>query len=272
MIEGGKELPTQWMGDQQPSAFVDDVNTGSGTYLYTIENFGTGLSEQDTYPGTQSGTIGVARALLGQGGELAFTKWYGPDVSYNNTSSGSFAPQEILVRCFWVGWCPISNAGLGDDGGGLESPIFPLATVEETKQNLALYDTCQAHDQSQGSASISFIDDYQLYLLTFVCKTPKQPLNPKATSGIALFFATSSNLADQTAWSAPQEIPTSYQPLNDRHDCVYDGWYSTFISTGQHNVGHISTSGYVFSLNGCEGPETTPPRQYSSRTFTIAAN
>lgn len=261
------------MGDSEPSAFVDDVNTSSGIFLYTVENYGT---DPFTYPGTQSGTIGVSRARLDQGLPLKFTKWYGSSVGYTSSSSGSFRPQSITVTGTDCGPlvsspCQMSNSGLASDQGGLESPIFPQASVADSARYLNIYQSCEAADQGQSGGSISYLDDDGLYLLTFVCKTPAKPLNSSATPGTAMFYATNQNLSDQTGWTSPQQISGSWMPLTGNgqsKNCVYDGWYPTFMSLNT-KVGHLSNSGYVFSMKGCTGGPAGEPRQYTSRTFTI---
>jgi len=264
------------MGDSSPSAFVDDVNTSSGIFLYTAENYGT---KPYSYPGTQSGTIGVSRAPLGQGFPLKFTKWYGPTVGYDNPSSGSFLLQTSTVTATGAACDPrvpppcLSNSGLASDNGGLESPIFPLATQEDSAQYLYLYQSCQAFDQNQSGPSISYLDVERLYLLTFVCMTPKtaKQVNAGATPGTAIFYSTNPNLENQAGWTTPQQIYGSWSPLESNGkgtNCVYDGWYPTFMSLDA-TVGHLSNSGYVFSMKGCMGSSAGEPRQYTSRTFTI---
>jgi hypothetical protein len=268
MIQNGRRIPANhWMGNQEPSAFVDDVDTANGTYLYILSNFST--DGRGSYPGAQDRTIGIARAPLQHGGELQFTKWYGQNVTYGDTSSGGFDLQSVTANGITT-----TNSGLGDDGGGLGSPIFPRATQAQSQRSIIPYQTCQADDQGQGGASISYVDELGVYLLTFVCETPQNSWNPQATPGHALFYSTNTNLSDQSGWSPPQMISQSWSPFDSVNSCDYDGWYSTFMSESSflfpHPVGHISTSGFVFSLHGCEGKANTKlPRRYSSRTFTI---
>ncbi len=289
-ISTGQPLPSKSVGDSEPSAFVDDVDTAAGTYLYTLENYATGGY---AYPGTQSGgVIGVARAKLGTGGPLTFTKWYGSSVSYGASSSGSFAPTTVNVTGTGCGpgststtTCHVSNAGLGSDGGGLESPIFP----QDPSSGAASLATCQAATQGQLGASISYVDATHEYLLTFICEAPADPADPSAappsgsTRGAAWFYstldATRYDLSRQDQWSAPREIAGSWGWLTSNQGpsgcppkgcsaCVYDGWYATFMSLGA-KLGHLSTSGFAFSMRGCQDPGAGGPREYESRTFTL---
>jgi DNA-directed RNA polymerase specialized sigma24 family protein len=48
----------------------------------------------------------------------------------------------------------------------------------------------------------------------------------------------------------------------------FNGWYPTLMSL-QHKPGHLTTSGYVFYMNGCTDNESPGGRQFSSRAFQI---
>ncbi len=45
-------------------------------------------------------------------------------------------------------------------------------------------------------------------------------------------------------------------------------WYATFMSLGA-KLGHLSTSGFAFSMRGCQDTGAGGPREYESRTFTL---
>jgi hypothetical protein len=284
LIETGGPLPTKSMGDSEPSAFVDDVHGAADAFLYTVENFGTG---GHAYPGTESGTISVARARLGGSAPLEFSKWYGPSVAYGSASSGSFELTSITVTGTDCGpgstsetRCQISNQGLASDGGGLESPLFP----QDPSNSPESYATCQANAQIQLGAAISYVDETQQYLLTFICNSPFDPADPNApspdpqhiTRGAAWFYATldarQSDLSHQERWSAPVEVGGSWGWLTSNglgSNCVYSGWYPTFMSLGKR-LGHLSMTGYVFSMNGCQDTGAGGPREYTSRAFIIS--
>lgn len=291
LVATGQPLPTKSMGDSEPSAFVDDVNTSGGTYLYTVQNYGSGGY---AYPGTQSaGVITVARARLGDPGPLRFMKWYGPSVSYGATSSGTFAPASTTVTGTSCGpgstagtVCQMTNAGLGSDGGGLESPIFP----QDASSSAASATTCQANNQIQLGASLSYVEATHQYLLTFLCSSPADPANPGATPpagstrGAAWFYstldATKYDLSRQDRWAAPVEMAGSWGWLTSNAGpsgcppkgcayCVYGGWYPSFMSPGM-KPGHLASSGYVFSMQGCQDTGAGGPRAYVSRPFTIS--
>jgi hypothetical protein len=68
-VPGPKPLVTLGpFGDADPSAFIDDV--APGNYLYVVyRNFGGDTAQGDDY-------LHVARAQLGQLGQLTFSKWY----------------------------------------------------------------------------------------------------------------------------------------------------------------------------------------------------
>ena len=184
-----------------------------------------------------SGNARIARAQLNGGSApLTFEKWDGQ----------AFASPGI---------------------GGIESGVVPAGAFQN----------CGAPAQNQFGSSISYVEDTQQYLLTFVCISSGDPAlgpNSAATQGAAWFYSTSYDLSDQTQWSVPREIAGSWSVFDTSGNCPdYKGWYPTFMSLGKE-PGHLSLSGHVFYLWGCQGgggPAGGTPggRQFSSRAFTI---
>ena len=146
--------------------------------------------------------------------------------------------------------------------GGEESSVLPAGPFEN----------CEAPAQNQFGSSISYVEDTQQYLLTFVCVSPGDPALGEvagAAQGAAWFYSTSYDLSDQTQWTTPREITGSWSKFDNSGGCPdYKGWYPTFMSLGK-DVGHLSLTGYVFYLWGCQGAGTPGGRQFSSRIFTI---
>jgi uncharacterized protein (TIGR03437 family) len=184
---------------------------------------------------TTTNDVTLARAQLNGGtAPLSFTKWNGQ----------SFASPGV---------------------GGVESPILPGGSFQN----------CGAVGQSRHSASIDYVDATQQYLLVFVCDSPTDPAAGRGSSGArgsAWFYSTSYNVSDPSQWSTPQEITGSWGAWDSSGGCVsYKGWYPTLMSLGS-KPGHLSTTGYVFYLWGCEGGSgdaNAPKRQFSSRALTI---
>jgi len=118
---------------------------------------------------------------------------------------------------------------------------------------------------AQLMAQISYNDDLQLYLLTFVCVTVS---NGVTTQG-AWYFATATCL-EQMNWTTPQLIANS-QFLAPQgvcsHGADFDGWYPSFMSPG-HREGHTGLTGTVFFLSGCDG--SLEDRHFRSRIFSIS--
>ena len=157
------------------------------------------------------------------------------------------------------------------DGHGFNAP--GIGGVQQSVIPTGPFQNCEAPAQTQFGASISYVEDTQQYLLIFVCTSGNDPVlgpNGPGNHGAAWFWSTSSNLSDPTQWSAPQEIPGSWSEFDLSGGCQsYNGWYPTFMSLGK-KPGHLSTTGYVFYLWGCQGGGTPGPgRQFSSRQFTI---
>ena len=148
--------------------------------------------------------------------------------------------------------------------GGVEPSIIPTGAFQN----------CEAPAQTQFGASISYVEDTQQYLLVFVCTSGNDPAlgpNGPGTQGAAWFWSTSTDLSDPTKWSAPQEIAGSWSAFDLSGSCQsYNGWYPTLMSLGKKPA-HLSTSGHIFYLWGCQGGGTPGPgRQFASRQFTIA--
>ncbi len=140
-----------------------------------------------------------------------------------------------------------------------ESPIFPAGP----------YKNCETQDQGRHSGSINYVEATQQYLLTFVCHSPTDPASGQGAGnakGAAWFYSTSDDLSDPGQWSPPQEIIGSWSEWDNSGGCRdYKGWYPSLMSPGS-KPGHLSTSGYVFYMWGCQGVSA---RQFSSRAFTI---
>jgi hypothetical protein len=275
------------MGNSEPSAFVDDMKATANPYLYIVSRYMTGPTDLGGFhfdTSAVTGGIGVARAQLNGGSApLQFTKWFGPTVNYTNgTASGSFVEQTPSVLPTGVtcsaATCPPypSNKGMGNTGGGLESPIFP--TNPKGGSNSASYKTCQGSGQVQWMPSISYVEATQDYLLIFVCLSPSDPGTQTGTAGAAWFYstldATQYDLSRQDKWSVPQEIIGSWSSYDSTFQCGatstfqnYAGWYPSLMSLGL-KPGHLSSNGYIFFLKGCAGGG--PGRQFSSRAFTIS--
>src|SRR5579864_2155225 len=228
----GTPLPSS-MGDSEMSAFLDDAAANPAQYIYAVYDYkaGTGVLTDPKAPG--SGLM-MARAQLNGGtAPLNFLKWNG-------------------------------QAFAGAGVGGYDSLVFPTGP----------FGNCEGPAQLRYGASISYVDVTQQYLLTFVCDSPGDPALGQVTGaprGGAWFYSTSYDLSDPTQWTAPREIAGSWSAFDQSGGCSgYKGFYPTLMSLGS-KTGHLSASGYVFYLWGCQTDNTPPPgRQCSSRAFTIA--
>jgi hypothetical protein len=157
------------------------------------------------------------------------------------------------------------------DGFGFESP--GIGGPETSVLPTGPFANCEDPTQNQFGSSISYVEDTGQYLLTFVCDSPGDPglgQQPNAKEGAAWFYSTSYELSDPAQWTTPQEITGSWNKFDTANSCKnYNGWYPTFMSVGK-DVSHLSLTGYVFYLWGCQGAGSpSPPRYYSSRAFTI---
>lgn len=279
-IMNGLAIGQTLLGDEEPSAFVDPAPSGRETFLYVVAN-GGGKTGPFTWPGVAPG-LTVARAPLQKGANtLSFMKWYDPD-----GNGRGFAP--IYRSTCTSGVCPTTvcdplhdpncrnNTGL-TLAGGLASPIFQVDPNAD--QTSPKYKHCLTALQAMAGPQISYVADRGLYLLTFVCHSPIDPLtgdpqysDPKHGSE-AWFFSTMDaaqyDLGQQGQWSAPQEIDGSQGPLVNvscsGNGFTFDGWYPTFMSATAP-AGTLADKGWVFYLNG---PYGCVPRHYSTRQFAI---
>jgi hypothetical protein len=179
-----------------------------------------------------SGDVRVARAPLNGGtAPLTFFKWDGTG---------------------------FNSAGIG----GVEVSVLPPGNFEN----------CEASTQARFGSSISYVDSTQQYLLTFVCVSTGDPALGEvahAQHGAAWFYSTSYDLSDQTSWTVPREIEGSWSPFDPTAPCAdYNGWYPSFMSLDK-SPGHLSMTGYVFYLSGCQGGGTPGGRRFSSRAFHL---
>jgi hypothetical protein len=147
--------------------------------------------------------------------------------------------------------------------GGPETSVLPSGSFEN----------CEAPQQNQYGSSISYVEDTQQYLLTFLCVSPSDPaLGPNAggQQGATWFWSTSYDLSDQTQWNTPAEVVGSWSEFDKSGGCpAYNGYYPTLVSLGK-SAGRLGLTGYVFSLSGCQGGSgTPPPRRLLSCAFTI---
>ncbi|HSR07852.1 MAG TPA: BACON domain-containing protein, partial [Bryobacteraceae bacterium] len=149
--------------------------------------------------------------------------------------------------------------------GGADTSVLPAGPFQN----------CEAPAQSQYGSSINYVDETQQYLLTFVCVSAGDPALGQGNGGGqggAWFFSTSNDLSDPTKWTAPKEIEGSWTPFDQSGGCPFwQGYYPTFMSLGA-KPGHLSTSGYVFSLWGCQGGTPPPGRRMASRAFVITTS
>jgi hypothetical protein len=262
---------TMSMGDGEPSAFVDDIGTSKagGTYLYIMHGYVSGeagLGSPGPTDPQSHGEIMVARAQLGTGEKLVFTKWFGNSVTYGDTSSGSFAPTTYAL-----------DASLSNNGTGVESPIFP--TQASATAMSASYLSCQARGlQSQVMSSLSYVEETNQYLLIFVCNTPTDPANPTINDqlGVALFYSTLDasqySLADQDRWATPQEVDASWEAYASISCPLHTLNYPTLMALGQAS-GHVSIADtFLFSMQGCAGAGDTTLRHYMSRSIVIVTS
>jgi hypothetical protein len=114
------------------------------------------------------------------------------------------------------------------------------------------------------NSEIDYNDDLGSYLLIFVCVN-----GPTSSKTGAWYYSTATSL-DLQDWTTPQMIQNSQFTVTapcpgQAGGRQFDGWYSSTVSPGVP-AGHTKLTGYFFFMNGCD----TGPRQFASRTFTIA--
>lgn len=249
----------QTISDAEPSAFVDDPGAAAAgaTYVYVVYGYTNGNGEVDQNGNqlvgpTSNGELMIAQAQLGvsQTQPLAFKKWV------PSGGSGAFV-------------------GAPDGADGAVFPMQDQSSTHKPASQWPSYATCQAlGHQTQTMGSISYVDETDQYVLTFVCRSNNgEPQNATNTGiGHSLFYSilnAGTPLAQQQ-WSTPQEIPGSwYSNPNIAADYVAN--YPTFMSL-KSKSGHISTSGgYIFGMSGCPngGCTGTGGRRYSSWRFSV---
>jgi hypothetical protein len=266
VVASGQPL-SRGMGEQAPSAFVDDVHPGSDTYVYVVHNYGCPADFKPCQMSANANsTITIARARLSGDVPLSFEKW---------TTAGFSRP--------------------GTGVGGEEASIFPV----NQNPDPAAHKSCQDPSQNQAMGSISYVPETNQYLLIFLCSSGKDP-DPSKTPdptpppddpnfqprGAAWFYSTLDanpyDLSYQGQWSAPIEIGDSWHwfdhkvtdsnkddPNGRNPYCIYSGWYPSFMSLGSPS-GRLSTTGYAFSMDGCTDQAAGRSRLYRSRVFNIS--
>jgi hypothetical protein len=239
------------IANSEPSAFVDApgaARTGGATYLYVVYDYVNG---NDRGPASL-GELMMAQAQLGasQQQALSFKKWV------PSGGSGAFV-------------------GTPDGADGAVFPMQPPPSTETPPSQWPSYHNCQAlGHQVQTMGSISYVDETDQYVLTFVCRSDDgEPGRPANTgTGHSLFYSilnVGTPLAQQQ-WSAPREIRGSWF-VNLTVPDDYPANYPTFMSLNS-NSGHISTSGgYIFGMSGCAsgGCTGTGGRRYMSWKFSV---
>jgi len=279
------------VGDSEPAAFVDDVQAPgqpSPPYVYVVHTYNPGPSSftKDSplypqFPNVQS-DISISRAQLNGGRErLEFYHWYVPP----GASKGRF-----------------TEVGLGSDNsdvGGHESPIFPTLNDTPGITGLNAYKQCLTPRQNRSAASISYSEATHEYVLLFICTSPTDPFTetqyppptpPQGTTtrGGTWFYSTLDaekyDLSHQDQWSAPRQMLQSstqlsttssasgfWSTLQTSGSCTseFDGWYPSMMSADA-KPGHLNTTGWVFSMNGCLDGGANGQRLYLSRVFDIS--
>jgi len=232
---------TQAMGDGIPSAFVDDVNTSGGTYVYVAYSYYAGPVGLQGPGGVTNpradGKVRVARALLNGNNKLTFMKWY----------QGGFTQPGIE---------------------GLDTAVISPSTPP-----LGGCPGFQSGFQVQGQ--ITYNEPLKLYVMTFTCISLNSTYQQIAA---AWFFSTATSLALED-WSAPAMIPGTLGPVYQKgggsgvDSCgaksgggaAFNGWYPSFMSAAAP-AGHTSEHGYAFFMEGCNGGI---PRLFKARPFAI---
>ena len=121
------------------------------------------------------------------------------------------------------------------DGQGFNTP--GIGGAEPAVIPTGAFQNCEAPSQSQFGSSISYVEDAQQYVLTFVCISFQDPalgIGGTGNQGAAWFYSTSYDLSDPLQWSAPKEIAGSWSQFDNSGGCPsYNGYYPTFMSLGK---------------------------------------
>jgi hypothetical protein len=179
-------------------------------------------------------------------------------VTYNFVGPGNDGLQRVaratLGGTGQVSFLKWHDGAFSESGiGGLDSGVLPS----------------QGCPGYQLMAQISYDDALSVYLMTVVCvSVQKDSTGTSQPYQAAWYFSTATSLDSQN-WTAPQLIENSEFPVtlgcgNQSNGRVFDGWYPSFVSPGSF-AGHLSTSGRVFFMNGCD----IGKRTFASRTFGI---
>jgi hypothetical protein len=197
--------PAPVEGDAIPSAFVDDV--ASGNLLYVVyQNTGAAAIQPDGY-------LRVARAPLGQPGELQFAKWH--QGSWSEAGIGGMDSPITAER-----GCGAS----GYQGGAQISYVDPL------QRYLLTFVCVKLQVTSSGK--------YAPYEAGWYFSTATSLENQDWSSPVLIGGSTGPVAA----------APTTGCP----NGADFDGWYPSFMTPGREQ-GHLGSDGFVFFLNGCDG-------------------
>ncbi len=241
--ESATQPLTQAMGNAIPSAFVDDVNTSGGTYVYVTYLYYAGPVGLQGPGGVTDprgdGKVRVARALLNGNSTLTFMKWY--QGGFTQPGVGGVDTAVVSPSTPPLGGCPGFQSG------------------------------------AQVQSQITYNERLKLYVLTFVCISLSSTYQQIAA---AWYYATATSLALED-WSAPVRIPGTLGPVHQKgaaaaggvDSCgttsgggaAFNGWYPSFMSTDTQ-AGHTSRYGYAFFMDGCDGGI---PRLFKARPFEI---
>ena len=199
-------------GDAIPSAFVDDVNTSSGTFLYVTYAY-----EGDTSTLHGDGLERVARAQLGGADPLQFYKWY------------------VDTATHVGGW---TQPGLhGADTGmtrakGCALPAYQGASSISYIDPLRLYLlTFVCVEQPYDAQQQRYVRSQATWYFATATSLASQNWSPPQPVGNTTFAVT----VDTTAGT-----PDNW---------LYDGWYPSFMSPGRA-TGHLGLTGTAFFLSG----------------------
>lgn len=223
------------IGNSEPSAFLDDAGGAPLPYVYTVHNYNPGDYDPSASPAwTGAGSdLVIARAQL-NGGTAPLT--------FFKWYAGSFSEPGI---------------------GGYQTPIFPSGSPAN----------CLGSGQLREMGSISYVDETRQYLLLFVCRASNDPATGTGGAGAAWFYSTNDDVSRPDLWSAPPEISGSWSPLvANANGCGDFAAYPSIMSLNTA-PGHLSSTGWVFYMQGCPGDAgggvPPPTRTFSTRQFTM---